>query len=433
MRLWGFSSKKTNSVVAETKSASYLLGAGALRLMQTNYETLASEGYGLNPVVKSCVDKIATALSSVDITAYKTDKNDKQTKVANHPLIILLNKPNISQTGADFISDLVRYYLISGNAYISGTGIDANISKPKPPKELYLLKPNAIKVVAGDKGLPKEYEHRNGLSNITTYPMNQLTGISAIKHIKAFNPTDQWIGLSPMIACAFGVDIGNEGSKYNLRLLQNGARPSGAMVVKGESGAAKTLSEEQYSRLKDQIDTQYSGANNAGRPMLLEGGLEWQEMSMSAKDMDFENSMNKSARDIALAYGVPPMLLGIKGDATYSNMAEARLAFWTDTVLPLLNMILSALNHWLEPMYGDGVVLWYDEEMIPALEPLRAMKAARIEASTSMTINEKRRAMGYDDVVGGDEVLVDAGKIPLELVSSVNLPEIGSISASIKV
>lgn len=407
------------------KSASFFMSAGQLRLMQANYENFASEGYELNAIVRSCVERIVVAMSSVDITAYKTDAKGKLVKVPKHPLLALLNKPNVMQSCEDLLSNLARYYLISGNAYILGSGIDYLESKPKPPKELYLLKPNTVKVVPGDRLLPLSYEHKTKTST-EIFPVNQITGMSAIKHLKTFNPVDEWTGLAPMTAAAFGIDTLNEGNKYNLRLLQNGARPSGALVVKGEGDSPKALSEEQYQRLKSQMDEQYSGSNNAGKPMLLEGGLDWKEMSMSAKDMDFEKNMNKAARDIALVYGVPPVLLGMPGDSTYSNMGEAKLALWTDTVLPLLQTILSALNSWLEPMYGDGVVLWYDEDMIPALEPLRKMKADRIEASNSMTINEKRRAMGLDDVVGGDEIFVDSGKIPLELAGDVGLNEPGS-------
>ena len=132
MRFWG--RKKASTAIAETKSASYLMGSGQLKLMQANYETFASEGYGLNAIVRSCVERIVVAMSSVDITAYKTDKSGKQTQVDNHPLITLLNKPNLAQSGESFLSDLARYYLISGNAYINGTGIDAAITKPKPHK-----------------------------------------------------------------------------------------------------------------------------------------------------------------------------------------------------------------------------------------------------------------------------------------------------------
>ena len=115
----------------------------------------------------------------------------------------------------------------------------------------------------------------------------------------------------------------NAASAWNKALLDNAARPSGALVYKGEHGA--NLSEEQFERLRDELAQNFSGAANAGRPLLLEGGLTWQAMSLTPKDMDFLAAKNGAAREIALAFGVPPMLLGIPGDNTYSNYREANL------------------------------------------------------------------------------------------------------------
>ena len=99
----------------------------------------------------------------------------------------------------------------------------------------------------------------------------------------------------------------------------NSARPSGALVY--TSGGA--LTPDQFERLKRELADNFSGARNAGRPLLLEGGLDWRAMSLSPRDLDFLESKHAAAREIALALGVPPMLLAIPGDNTYSNYQEA--------------------------------------------------------------------------------------------------------------
>ena len=429
MKLWPFRTKQAHTPVAGTKSATFMFGMGSMRVMQQSFNALALEGYAGNPIVYGCVEKVATPLTAIDIQAYVPDKKTgKLKKVDNHPILKLLNKPNPSMTKGEFLGELARDFLIGGNAYAYGVGIDASQFKPKPPVELYIFKPSSMKVIVGDKILPTAYEHTIKSGQKETFTVNQITGLSAVMHKKSYNPIDQHLGIAPMMASAYGIDIINEGMRWNLRLLQNEGRPSGALTVKGGDGKPLTLSEEQYKRVQEQLEQQFTGSNNAGKPLLLEGGLEWVEMSMSAKDMDHEANMNKAARDIALVYGVPAQLLGIPGDTTYSNVAEAKLSLMTDTVLPLLNSLLESINNWLAPMYGDGVVLWYDEEMIPALEPLRKSKADRIEASTSLTTNEKRIAMGYPVLAGGDSVLVDSSKIPLELVGDMGLSESGSAS-----
>ena len=93
------------------------------------------------------------------------------------------------------------------------------------------------------------------------------------------------------------------------------------------------------------------GTANAGRPMLLEGGLKWQAISLSPADMDFAELKAAAARDIALAFGVPPMLLGLPGDATYANYREANRALWRLTLLPLASKLLAALS--------EGLATWF--------------------------------------------------------------------------
>ena len=88
------------------------------------------------------------------------------------------------------------------------------------------------------------------------------------------------------------------------------------------------MADAQFERLKKELSDQYQGTANAGRPLLLEGGLDWKPMSLSPKDMDFMEAKHSAAREIALAFGVPPMLLAIPGDNTYSNYQEANRVFW---------------------------------------------------------------------------------------------------------
>ena len=82
------------------------------------------------------------------------------------------------------------------------------------------------------------------------------------------------------------------------------------MVFKGADGQG-TLSAEQYDRLVSEIEAHHQGARNAGRPMLLEGGLDWKPMGFSPSDMEFYQTKEAAAREIAIAFGVPPMLIGI--------------------------------------------------------------------------------------------------------------------------
>jgi HK97 family phage portal protein len=258
-----------------------------------------------------------------------------------------------------------------------------------------------MRVVPGADGWAEAYDYTAAGRSVR---FAQTPPLPPILHLTALNPLDDHYGLAPLEAAAVAVDTHNAAAKWNKALLDNAARPSGALVYSADDNAV--LSEQQFERLKRELDANYQGAMNAGRPLLLEGGLDWKAMSLTPKDMDFMEAKHTAAREIALAFGVPPMLLGIPGDNTYSNYQEANRVFWRQTVLPLANRIVAALAQWLAPAYGDGVRLAIDTDGIEALSPDRAALWERITAAPFLTVNEKRAAVGYGpvDQVSGDQV-----------------------------
>ena len=153
-------------------------------------------------------------------------------------------------------------------------------------------------------------------------------------------------------------------------------------------------SSDLFERLKVELTQAHTGAANAGRPLLLEGGLEWTPMSLTPAEMDFVEARRAAARDIALAFGVPPMLLGIPGDNTYANYREANLAFWRQTILPLVSKAAATLGHWLEPWSEVPLVVTPNLDGVSALSVDQEIKWARLEATSFLTLDEKRALAG---------------------------------------
>ena len=117
-------------------------------------------------------------------------------------------------------------------------------------------------------------------------------------------------------------------------------------------------------------------------------------MRRPPREMDFEPGRNAAARDIAMAFGVPPMLVGIQGDATYANYQEANRAFYRLTVLPLATRVLAALSHWLAQFGAEAVELKPDLDQIAALAAERDQQWARVGAADFLTPAEKRVLLG---------------------------------------
>jgi HK97 family phage portal protein len=358
------------------------------------YDALSHEGYQKNVIVYRCINLISKGLASVPLLVYKNSKNGKQ-EVEKHPLIDLLNSPSPKQAGSAFMESLVAYLLLSGNSYV-----EAVLGGSSYPQELYTLRPDRMRVIAGSGGVPKAYEYCVDTQK-KTISVDHITGKSKILHIRTFNPLNDWYGMSPIEAASCAIDQHNAVSNHNLSILQNGGRPSGALIIKPQPHSLP-LSDEQRQSLRDDLKKLYEGNHNAGRIMIMEGDFAWQEMGLSPKDLDFISGKQLSAREIAQAYGVPPMLVGVPGDATFSNYREARFHLWEDTILPLLDFVIAELNLWLVPYFCENLIISYDHDEIPALSQKREDTWAKISQACFLTINEKRQALGYDALEGGD-------------------------------
>jgi HK97 family phage portal protein len=360
-----------------------------------NYESFAREAYGKNVVAYQSINRIADAIASVKLGVYRGEQ-----ELTDHPLLTLLRRPNPIQSYGDYVRAKVSFLMIAGNGYEERFMVGSEV------KELYQLRPDRMSILPSSNGVPAAYIYKVG-QNTTRWDVDPRTLTSDVRHIKLFNPLNDWYGMSPIEAGAYALDQNNESMSWMQSLLQNSARPSGALTVK-DGG---TLADENFNRLKAQIEEQYSGSVNAGRPMLLEGGLEWQQMGLSPTDMGIIEAKFASSRDVALAFGVPPQLLGIPGDNTYANYAEARLAFWEDTALPLLDMIVHDWNAWLGSLYG--VSIKPDIDSIPAIAEKRLSMWQMADASKDLTINERRAIKGYGPVEGGDVLFVSSAEMPL--------------------
>ncbi|TKT81222.1 phage portal protein [Aquamicrobium sp. LC103] len=343
-----------------------------------DYAALAREGFMRNPVVHRAVRMIVEAASAVPWLLY-----DGRRELDTHPLLELLARPNQRQAGPSFLETFYGHLLMSGNAYVEL--LDAG-----ELKELHLLRPDRVAVVADAQGWPVALDYREG----TTKRRIALAGeAGGALHITLFHPLDDHYGFPPLRAALMALDIHNAAGRWNKALLDNSARPSGALVYAPKEGG--NLTDEQYERLKAELEEGYSGATRAGRPLLLEGGLDWKAMGLTPKDMDFIQAKNSASRDIALAFGVPPMILGIPGDNTYANYQEANRAFYRSTVLPLVSRTATEFTNWLAPAFGRALRLEFDADRVEGLAAERDALWSRLEGASFLSDDEKREAVGY--------------------------------------
>jgi len=290
-----------------------------------------------------------------------------------------------TSAGQSLLETLASQLLLHGNAYVQVMK-DAR----GRPIELFALRPERMTVVASADGWPSAFAYKVGEQTLTIPLLDEDASPNLI-HIRGFHPADDHYGAGCLAAADQAIATHNVAAAWNRMLLENAARPSGALVY--DTGDAGGLTTDQFDRLKTELAQAFSGSPNAGRPMLLEGGLKWQSLSLSPADMDFATLKAAAARDIALAFGVPPMLLGLPGDATYANYREANRALWRLTLLPLAQKLFSALVEGLA-IWFPNAALTIDLDRVPALAEDRERLWTQVSAADFLSDDEKRVMLG---------------------------------------
>jgi len=334
-----------------------------------SYSEQFCEVFQRNPVGQRSVRLVSGMLGALTIDAIEGDERAAR----------LVQADGLLET-------ITANLLLHGNAYVQLIADDRD-----RPSELCLLRPERVSVVSDERGWPVAYLYRAG-GQATRFNRLDPLERQQIAHIKALHPRDDHYGMGCVEAACPAASVHNRASRWNKALLDNAARPSGALSYEPADGSV--LSPDQFQRLKEELAAEFSGSGNAGRPLLLEGGLKWQALSLTPADMDFVALKEGAARDIALAFGVPPVLVGLPGDATYANAREAGRALYRQTVLPMAARILNALAVMLSDWFGP-VRLAVDTDQLSELADDRAKLWEVVGGAGFLSDEEKRAMLGF--------------------------------------
>jgi HK97 family phage portal protein len=368
MGVWWFG-RKSAPADARPFVPAWLRNDAAEEGFARSYSEQFDEVYRRNPVGQRAVRLVAGLLGGLTIDAIEGDARAAELVQAD-----------------GLLESIAANLLLHGNAYVQLIVDDRD-----RPQELCLLRPERISVLSDEKGWPIAYLYRAGGQ------MTRLNRVDALErrqvaHIKGLHPRDDHYGMGCIEAACPAATVHNRASRWNKALLDNAARPSGALSYEPADGSV--MSAEQFARLKEELAAEFSGSGNAGRPMLLEGGLKWQALSLTPADMDFVALKEGAARDIALAFGVPPVLVGLPGDATYANAREAGRALYRQTILPMAARVLKALGDMLGDWLGP-VTLAVDTDQISELAEDRAKLWEQVGAAGFLSDQEKRAMLGF--------------------------------------
>ena len=382
--------------------------AGQVAWTEARYDKMAKEGYQNCITAYRCMDEVAFNMASVDwILKFRTGEN-KWEPTDKHPVLDLIDRPNPEQSKSSFVYEWAAQIQLAGNAYQEGVGPDGG-PLGGTFTELYNKRPDRMYVIKSEEGVGGYQFEMNGHQHKFE---KSPDGSCNIRHWKLYHPLDDWYGMSPIEAASREIDIFNAFNTWNYNLLDNDARPSGIMSFD------KTLGDKAFKRLRRQLRENHQGKEKTANVMILENNGVWTQYGFSPKDLDWITGKNVTARDIASSFKVPPVLLNIGGDTTFSNMKEARLWLWETTLSFYLNLLRDEWNAWLLPRYKDSRELYldWDVESTPIAQLKKDMAWDRaVKGKGLLSINEIREMIGFEQVDDGDVILVSSGDVPLDM------------------
>lgn len=376
------------------------------------YQSFAVEGYEKNAYVYACLMKYMNACAGLPWGLYRRGNDGRKLVERDGALNRLLLRPNPQQSRRAWMREGMLYWSLGGHYYVHGVSVsDGRIT------ELYNFRPDRveIKAASGPYAALHEVDTYLYTKDSTSKPVPYSP--EQILHILDPHPRDDYYGLSSMTPSSRSIDQNNASKDWDVSLLQNAARPSGALVTDS------TLNDEQFERMVRESNQSDIGPRNAGHLMVLDGGMKFVSMSMNPSDMDWANGIVLSAREIAIARRTPPEMLFDTQNKVFGTYREARKAYYEEAILPDMEYFRDEINRWLMPRFDDRYEFDFDRDAIEALQDDRDALWKSVGDAWWLTIDEKRAKLGLNALPNGNVLMLPAALIavtPEELTNLAN-------------
>lgn len=338
---------------------SFTIGNNQYNFIDRNFTNYIEKGYVENPDVNAVISRIASSFASIKWEV-KERKGDEIFTNTTSALNDVLKCPNPLQTWAEFQEAAAVMYLTTGNTYINGT------------ESLGFAGFGELSV------LPSQYTapiKGNAINPVSGYSLNinQLQNFSAeeVLHVKRFDPRlkgyNELIGLSPLESLVMVYAASSEKWEAMASILKN----KGAMgIVTSKEG--RGLTPENSKELEKLYKSRYGGGAKFGTPMFTNASLDFIKMGMSSEDLKLMDQGIISLRAICNQYNVSSVLFNDPASSTYNNITEAKKDFYTDAIIPLLEIFKQNYNNWLVRSYSEAenadLFLDFTVDNIPSLQ-----------------------------------------------------------------
>ena len=355
-----------------------------------NYANFASEGYAKNEIVHACIRELAAAAASPRYMVQAPSTDGGTVEVTSGLLYDLMTRPNSTDNWYSFIEQLVTYLQVAGNAYIYKERTRGN-----RVTALKILRPDRMRIIGASYGAAGFVYEVGG--------QDHYLPVEDMCHLSLPNPAGDLYGLSPLQVLSRTVNLDLNMTDFAKVYFQNAGVPSGLLKLR-----RRLNTQEEASTIRSRWRSQFGGKNNFHRIAILDEDADYQQMASAPKDMAMSELHDLTESRICAVFGVPAILVGANVGlqrSTYSNYREARLAFHSETLEPLVGRILRYLNDHLFSEYPGNETLTVDWSAMRANLDDKADQTARVNALFTggiVTLNEARQQLGFDALISGD-------------------------------
>ncbi len=375
---------------------SFLFGLSPPEMKEIDY-LKAYKGW-----VYSCVNAIAEEVATLKLHLMRKTSNGIQ-EIDNHIAINLLHDVNSFMSSSELFLATQAHLELNGNAlwYLPKGKI---IQKPA---EIWILDPSRFRVVKNQQTFVSGYVYQNERGE--SVPLE----ITEVIHFKRFNPLNRYRGMGTVQAAALAIDIDTYSSQWNRSFFYNSAIPSG--VIETE----KTLTDEQFNRIKSRWESQYRGVENAHKFAVLEDGLKYKLTSLTQKEMDFLEQRRFSRDEILGIFRVPKTVLGIVEDVNRANAEASEYVFARRVVKPRMQFIVDRLNEFYIPLFAldqKEYFFTFDDPVPQNVELVLKRKQTGLAGMAWYTPNEVRKEEGKPPVSNGNQIYIPVNLMPMGAV-----------------
>jgi HK97 family phage portal protein len=358
--------------------------------------------YGKSVYVFGAINKIAQKIAAIDLQLFQI-KNSKGEvdELLSHPAIDLLYRCNPFQTKNQFWKITLINKKLTGEAFWLKVRDNRN-----KVVELWNLRPDLVTIVSDPENYIKHYELQKDDGRPTIIKKEDMV------HFQDPNPLDLYRGMSPLKPAQSRIETELHATDFQRNFFLNNARPDALLL------SEDNLSSEQKDELKTSWNAKHKGPSRNSRLGILEGGIQYQQIAITQKEMDYIESLDHTRDDILIAFGVPKSII-TTDDVNYANGSNGLKSFLSETIIPEMDGLLETINEMLIiPDFGERLYLDY-EDPTPAD---RQMELNEYTAGVDkwITRNEIRQKMNLEPVPGGDDLYLGLGNAPLDPAKSAS-------------